>query len=224
MILLAAADLFDPSWVVRNSGRILEATWEHIVLTVLSVVIGLLLSCALSIVALRRRRLYRPILSAGSVLYTIPSLAMFALLVPFTGFSMTTAVIALVTYTLLILVKNIVTGIDGVPSEIVEAAIGMGYEPRAVLLRVQLPLALPVIVAGIRIATVTVIGLVTVTALIGLGGLGRFILSGFRVLPIHPTQILVGTFASILLAITGDVLLLALERVLTPWSTRKVAT
>ncbi|MEX0868581.1 MAG: ABC transporter permease, partial [Nitriliruptoraceae bacterium] len=214
MILLAAADLFDPSWVVRNSGRILEATWEHIVLTVLSVVIGLLLSCALSIVALRRRRLYRPILSAGSVLYTIPSLAMFALLVPFTGFSMTTAVIALVTYTLLILVKNIVTGIDGVPSEIVEAAIGMGYEPRAVLLRVQLPLALPVIVAGIRIATVTVIGLVTVTALIGLGGLGRFILSGFRVLPIHPTQILVGTFASILLAITGDVLLLALERVL----------
>lgn len=216
--LLAATPPLDWSWVARNGGRILDATIEHLLLTVTSVGIGVVLSAAVAMAVLRRRSLYRAALSAGSVLYTIPSLATFALLVPFTGFTMTTAVIALVTYTLLILIKNMVTGIDGVADDVVEAARGMGYEPRDVLLRVQLPLALPVIIAGIRIATVTVIGLVTVTALIGLGGLGRFILSGFRVLPIHPTQILVGTFASILLAVGCDMLLLGVERALTPWS------
>lgn len=215
--------LFEWSWVTRNTERIWAATVEHLYLTVVSVGIGLAISLALAILALRYRRTYAPIIAAGGLLYTIPSLALFALLAPFTGLSATTAIIALTTYTILILVRNIVTGIDGVPDEVVEAAVGMGYRRSQVFRRVELPLALPVVIAGLRIASVTVIGLVTVTALLGLGGLGQFILSGFRVLPPFPTQIVVGTVLSVVLAITFDLALLALERALTPW-TRRTAT
>jgi osmoprotectant transport system permease protein len=119
-------------------------------------------------------------------------------------------------------VRNVVTGIDGVPPEAVEAAQGMGYRPARLFFEIELPLALPVIIAGVRIAAVTVIGLVTVTALLGLGGLGQFILRGFRVLPPYPTQIIVGTALSVALAVVVDLALLALERALTPWSRRKV--
>jgi osmoprotectant transport system permease protein len=221
--LLAQSErpLFEWSWVTSNADRIWDATVEHLYLTGTSVGIGALVSLLLAVVALRYRRTYAPIIAMGGLLYTIPSLAMFALLAPFTGLTATTAIIALTTYTILILVRNIVTGIDGVPAEVVEAAQGMGYRRVRLFLQIELPLALPVIVAGLRIASVTVIGLVTVTALLGLGGLGQFILSGFRVLPPYPTQIIVGTFLSVVLAIVLDLALLGLERALTPWARRQ---
>lgn len=221
MLAQAQRPLFEWDWVVRNGGRIWDATLEHLYLTGLAVGIGLAVSLLLAVVALRHRRLYAPIIAAGGLLYTLPSLALFALLLPLVGISVTNAVIALTTYTILILVRNIVTGIDGVPSEVIEAAHGMGYQRRRLLFEIQLPLALPVIIAGLRIASVTVIGLVTVTALLGLGGLGSFILTGFRVLPPFPTQIVVGTVLSVALAVLVDLLLLALEKALTPWSRRK---
>jgi osmoprotectant transport system permease protein len=213
--------LFEWDWVTRNADSIRAATLEHLYLTGMSVGIGLLVSLGLAVLALRWRRLYGPIIAAGGLLYTIPSLAAFALLAPFTGLTATTAIIALTSYTVLILVRNIVTGIDGVPPEAVEAARGMGYRRGRLFWEIEFPLALPVIVAGLRIASVTVIGLVTVTALLGLGGLGQFILRGFRVLPPYPTQIIVGTVLSVILAIAVDLLLLALERALTPWTRRK---
>jgi osmoprotectant transport system permease protein len=221
--LLAQSErpLFEWSWVTRNASSIWSATLEHLYLTGMAVGIGLVISLGLAVLVLRRPRLYTPVIAAGGLLYTIPSLAAFALLAPFTGLTATTAIIALTSYTILILVRNIVTGINGVPPEAVEAAKGMGYRPARLFWEIELPLALPVIVAGVRIAAVTVIGLVTVTALLGLGGLGQFILRGFRVLPPYPTQILVGTALSVVLAIVVDLALLALERALTPWARRR---
>jgi osmoprotectant transport system permease protein len=213
--------LFEWSWVVRNVDGIWSATLEHLFLTGVAVGLGFAVSLLLAVLALRWRRLYPPFIAAGGLLYTIPSLAAFALLAPFTGLTATTAIIALASYTVLILVRNIVTGIDGVPREVVEAARGMGYRRAKLFWEIELPLALPVVVAGLRIASVTVIGLVTVTALLGLGGLGQYILRGFRVLPPYPTQIIVGTVLSVVLAVVVDLLLLGLERALTPWARRR---
>lgn len=215
--------VFEAGWIVDNLDRVLSATLQHLSLTAIGVLSGIVVSFAVAVVCLRSPRFYSVVLAICGVLYTIPSLAAFALLVPFVGFSLTAAVVPLVTYTLLILVKNMVDGIAGVDRDVVEAAQGMGYRPARLLWTVQLPLALPVIIAGIRVATVTVIGLVTVTALISYGGLGQLILSGFRVLPPYPTQIIIGTVASVLLAVTLDVLLLGVERVLTPWTRRRAA-
>ncbi|MBU1226677.1 MAG: ABC transporter permease [Actinobacteria bacterium] len=171
----------------------------------MAVGIGLVIALGLSLIALRWRRTYAPITWVTGILYTIPSLALFAMLVPFTGLSKTTAEIGLVSYTLLILIRNIVAGIDGVAPDVKEAALGMGYTRRRLFLEIELPLALPVIVAGIRIATVTVIGLVTVTSLIGLGGLGFFILRGLN--SFFWTQIIVGVVLSVVLAVVVDVAL-----------------
>ena len=187
--------------------------------------IGLGASIMLALAALRWPRIYEPVASASGLLYTIPSLAVFALVVPFIGIGtpaqrFATAEVALVTYTLLILVRNIVTGIRGVPAETTEAATGMGYRKSEVFRKVEVPMAMPVIFAGIRIATVTVIGLVTVTSLLGLGGLGFFILDGFRRSIIFPTEIIVGVVLSVLLAALVDLALLGLSRTLTPWASR----
>ena len=176
---------------------------------------------ALSLVALRWRRAYGPITWFTGILYTIPSLALFTFFIPFFGLSMVTAEIALVSYTLLILVRNIVAGIEGVPDPVLESARGMGMTDRNLFLGVQLPLAVPVIIAGIRIATVSTIGLVTVTALIGQGGYGVFILRGIR--RQFLTEILVGTVLSVLLAVAADLALVALERRITPWARRREA-
>src|SRR5437773_1589574 len=163
---LAAADPWVRwDWVSRHRDDILHATRQHLELTALAVGIGLLLSFPLALMARRWRRLEPPTLWTTGLLYTIPSLALFALLVPWTGLSTTTAEIGLVSYTLLILVRNIITGLRGVPPEIREAAVAMGYTPGLMLWRVELPLAAPVIIAGVRVATVTTIGLTTVTAL-----------------------------------------------------------
>lgn len=203
-------------WVRDHGHEIAAATRQHVELTAIAVGLGLLISLPLGLVARRWRRTTGPILGFTGVLFTIPSLALFALLVPWTGLSRTTAEIGLVGYTLLILVRNIVAGLDGVPDDVREAAHGMGYRPLGQLLRVELPLALPVIVAGIRIATVTTIGLVTVTGLIGQGGLGALIIDGinrdFR------TPLVVGSVCSIALAVLADVVLAGVARLLAPWS------
>ncbi len=203
-------------WVRDHGDDIIAATRQHLELTLIAVALGLLLSFPLGLAARRWRRTEGPILGFAGVLFTIPSLALFALLVPFTGLSRTTAEIGLVGYTLLILVRNVVAGLDGVPDDVREAAHGMGYRPLGQLLRVELPLALPVIVAGIRIAAVTTIGLVTVTGLIGQGGLGALIIEGinrdFR------TPVVVGSVGSIALAVVADVTLAGAARLLSPWS------
>lgn len=208
------------SWIADHRDLIVSQGWEHISLTVLAVGIGLLVSLPIAIYAYRHRRVYPPIAGIAGLLYTIPSLALFAALQSFTGLSYTTAEIGLVSYTLLILIRNIVAGLQGVPPDVKEAARGMGYSNRQLLWRVELPLAVPVIVAGLRLATVTVIGLVTVTALIGLGGFGHFILLGFRTFEteLATTIMLLGAVLSFVLAVVADAALVRVERFVTPWA------
>jgi osmoprotectant transport system permease protein len=208
----------DVDWIVRNLDEIGTRTLEHVGLTVVAVVVGFAISFALALAIRRRRWLRAPVLAVGGILYTIPSLALFAFLVPFTGIqNPLTAEIALVSYTILILVRNILAGLDAVPAEVLEAADGMGYTNAQRLWRVELPVALPVIVAGLRIATVTVIGLVTVTALIGLGGLGYLIVDvGYR--RFFLTATIAGAVGAILLAVLADRGFVWLQAALTPWA------
>lgn len=219
----SAAPFIRWDWIGRNLDNIWEATVEHVVLTGMAVGIGLAISMVLSLWSLRSARRFGLVTGVAGVLYSLPSLSAFALLVPFFGLSRTSALIPLVTYTLLILVRNIVTGIRGVDPAVREAALGMGYTRGALLLKVEIPLALPVIIAGLRIATVTVVGLVTVASLIGYGGLGGLILSGLRRSIIFPTEIVVGTVGAIVLAAVLDGLLLLVQRLLTPWRTSATA-
>ncbi len=217
--MLAAEPWVRWDWVGRHTADIAQALIEHVQLTVIAVVVGLLIAGPLALVALRWRRFQAPILSISGILYTIPSLALFAMLVPWTGLSVLTSEIGLVSYTLLILVRNIIIGLDAVPDDVRESARGMGYRPAVQLLRIELPLAVPAIVAGVRIATVTTIGLVTVTALIGQGGLGKLILDGltrdFR------TPLVVGGVMSVALAVVADLSLAGLQRALTPWAQQR---
>jgi osmoprotectant transport system permease protein len=206
---------FDWAWTSRHLDDVATKILAHLVLTGLAVGIGLLISLALALLIVRYRWLDTPVTWITGILYTIPSLALFALLVPFWGFSLRTAEVGLVSYTLLILIRNIVAGLRGVPPEVREAAVGMGYSPAQVLVRVDLPLALPVIIAGVRIATVTTIGLVTVTAIIGRENLGQFILEGINQL--FSTKIVLGAVLSIGLAVAADVFLLGLQRLAAPW-------
>ena len=205
-------------WLLAHLGDIAQRTGQHLELTGIAVGVGLALSLLLGIWSARRPGLYAPVTWVTGVLYTIPSLALFALLVPFTGLSLLTAEIGLVSYTLLILIRNIVAGIRAVPAEVREAAFGMGCTRRQVLWQVELPLALGVIIAGVRVATITTVGLVTVTALIGQGGLGFFILDGIQ--RFFSTPLIVGALLSVLLAVALDWLLVGLERMVTPWARR----
>ena len=211
-----AVELIRWSWVGDHLDDIRGYLVQHVQLTVLAVLLGLLIAFPLSLAAIRWPRLYAPILGLTGILFTIPSLALFILLIPFTGLSTRTALIGLTIYTLLILVRNMVEGLRGVDRDVREAAQAMGYTPARQLFRVELPLALPVIMAGVRIATVTTIGLVTVTALIGQGGLGRLFIDGFTLN--FATPIVVGLVLSVLLALTADLLLVGLQHRLTPWA------
>ena len=203
-------------WIVSHGDEIARRTQEHLVLAGIAVTIGFAISLVVGIAVARRPRLYALATWIGGVLYTIPSLALFVLLVPFTGLSIWTAEIGLVSYTLLILVRNIVAGIRSVPDEVRQAAAGMGYTATQLLWRVDLPLAMPVIVAGVRTAAVTTIGLVTVTALIGQGGYGAFILDGIS--RFFSTPLILGAVLSIALAIAVDGILVLVQRRLTPWA------
>lgn len=203
-------------WVASHIGDIGQRIGEHLELTVVAVVVGFALAFALSFIALRLPPLYPPITAFAGILYTIPSLALFALLVPYTGLSLLTAEIGLVSYTLLILIRNIVSGIRAVPADVRDAALGMGYTQRQILWRIELPLALGVIFAGVRVATITTIGLVTVTALIGQGGLGYLILLGIQ--QFFSTPLILGATLSIALAVAADAALVLAQRALTPWT------
>lgn len=212
-----------PDWIINNLGVIWERLVQHVAMTATAVVIGFAISFAAALLIRNHRRATAAVIGFTGILYAIPSLALFAFLIPFTGISFVTAEIALTSYTLLILIRNILLGLDSVPPEVVEAAIGMGYTRRQLLWRVELPIAVPLIVAGVRIATVTTVGLVTVTALIGQGGLGFLIvvtgLNGF-----FPTAIWVGALLSVALAVAADLGLLAIQKLLTPWARARSAT
>lgn len=203
-------------WVSRNTDLIWSSLREHVVLTVLAVAIGLAISLPLGILATRRRWVYPPALAVTGILYTIPSLAAFALLLPFTGFGRTTVLIPLVSYTLLILLRNVVEGLNAVPAEIKDAADGMGYGSFRRLVRIELPLALPTIMAGVRIAAVTVIGLAAVAGLLAIPSLGQLIYIGQQ-RPIR-TAVTVGIALSVGLAIIADALLALVQKLLSPWA------
>lgn len=206
-------------WIIRNLDDIAFRVWQHILLALIALVVGFVIAFVLALIVYRDRRLYGPLAAVSGTLYTIPSLALFALLVPVTGLSILTAEIALVSYTLLIYLRNIVAGLDGVPREVREAAVGMGYSPRQRLWQIELPLAIPSIVSGARIAAVTTIGLVTVAGIVGQGGLGRLIIDdGLR--RFFATPLYVGALLSVALALIADLILIGVERVLTPWSRR----
>jgi osmoprotectant transport system permease protein len=204
-------------WIATHLDEFAFRLGEHVELTVIAVGVGFIIAFALSLVILRVPQAEGPITWISGTLYTIPSLALFALLIPYTGFTILTAEIGLVGYTLLILLRNIVRGIRGVPVDVREAAIGMGYAPRQLLWQIELPLALAVIIAGVRVATVSTIGLVTVTALIGQGGFGFLILTGMQ-RSFFTTEMIAGAVLSVALAIVSDALLVLLQRRLTPWA------
>jgi len=208
--------VIDWEWIGRNASQIVDRTWEHLFLTLVPVAIGILISLGLTALVLRWRRSYGPITVVAGILYTIPSLALFAALIPVVGLNATNAIIALTSYTLLILVRNFVAGVDGVPESTLEAADGMGYTRSARFWKMELPLAMPVIIAGIRIATITTVGLVTVSVVLGLGGYGFFIYRGFQARQI--TQTLVGLVLSVALATILDFTFVLLQRWLTPWA------
>lgn len=202
-------------WVGRHLSDIGSQLLQHVELTALALLLGLVIAFPLALAAIRWPRLYGPSLAATGILFTVPSLALFILLIPLTGLSMATSLIGLTIYTLLILFRNIVEGLRAVPREVMEASRALGYSRGRQLLTVELPIALPVIMAGIRIAAVTTIGLVTVTALIGQGGLGQLFITGFT---LHfTTPLLVGFVLSIVLAVTIDLALVGLLWLLTPW-------
>ncbi len=203
-------------WIADHVPEIAQRLGEHLLLAGTAVGVGLVISFVIGIWAARRQAVYSGATWIAGVLYTIPSLALFALLIPFTGLSILTAEIGLVSYTLLILIRNIVTGLRGVPAEVREAALGMGYRPWELLWKIEIPLATPTIVAGVRTATVSTIGLVTVTSLIGQGGFGAFILDGLQ--RFFSTPLIVGAALSVALAVAADAALARAERVLTPWS------
>ena len=209
-------------WIGNNADLIWLRTVQHLQLTAVALGVGLVISVVLAMVSLRWRRTYAPITWMSGVLYSIPSVALFAFLVPITGLGFVTAEIGLVSYTLLILVRNIVAGVDGVPADVRDAANAMGYTPFRRFVAVDLRLATPTIVAGLRIASVTVIGLVTVTALVGSGGYGVFILDGLS--RSFTTPIVVGASLSIALAVGVDVALIAMQRLLTPWDRTAAST
>jgi osmoprotectant transport system permease protein len=211
-------------WVADHTEEISEALRQHVQLTVTSVVIGFAISLVLGLVAVRWRWTYEPLAGVCSVLYAIPSLALFGVLVaiPFFGLGFRTSLVALVSYTLLILLRNIVAGLDGVPAAVREASSGMGYERWRRVLRIDLPLATPAIIAGLRIATVTTVGLVTVTSLVGEGGFGSLINDGLS--RNFPTPIVVGTVGSVALAIVFDLFFVVVERIATPWARAKAPT
>ncbi len=206
-------------WIVNHLDDVAEKTWQHLQLLLIPMLAGFIIAFALAVLALRRPGTVGPVTAITGLLYTIPSLAAFAVLIPITGLSLMTAIIPLAAYTLLILYVNTVAGLRSVPPEINEAADAMGYTSTSRLLRVQLPLAVPLIMAGVRVAAVTTIGLVTVAAIIGgnrFGGLGQFITEGLQT--DFDTKIYLGAVGSVVLAFVVDGLLVGLQRFLTPWT------
>lgn len=212
---LARNDWICPEYVRTRASRIVEALQEHVFITVTALVISFVVAFALALVARRIRLLSGPIQSFSTVLYTIPSLALFALLFPVTGLNPTTVIIGLVLYSLTILVRGMIVGLDGVPADVRESAIGMGYGPAKLLWRVELPLALPPIFAALRVAAVSTVAITTVGFLVGHGGLGNLIFQGLR--SSFRAEVLTASVLCVVLALVADLVLVGVQRLLTPW-------
>lgn len=219
-VTLADGCLVRNDWVCgeylsSRRGEIWDALVQHTVITVVSVLLGILVAVPVALVARRWRWLEQLVLGASTVVYTVPSLALFSLLLPFTGLSATTVVVGLVLYSLTILVRAIVAGLAAVPDAVVEAARGMGYGERRLLWQVRVPLALPTVMAGVRVAAVSTVALTTVGAVVGYGGLGDLIYEGLRTL--FKPQVLTASVLCVVLALVVDLLLLGAQRAATPW-------
>ncbi|MGW3085381.1 ABC transporter permease [Streptomyces sp. NPDC001108] len=204
------------AYLTSRRGILRDAVVQHVQLTAVSVLIGLAVAVPLALAARRWRWATGPVLGLTTVLYTVPSLAMFSLLLPVYGLSASLVVTGLVLYSLTLLVRNILAGLRAVPEETRQAARGMGYGPLRLLLTVELPLALPAAMAGLRIATVSAVSLVTVGAIVGYGGLGNLIYSGMNTY--FRAQVLTASVLCVLIAVTADLLLLLVQRQLTPWT------
>jgi osmoprotectant transport system permease protein len=203
-------------YLTDRRSELVTATQEHLVITAAAVALGLLIAIPLAVLARRLPRLEAVVLGTATGLYTIPSLALFPLIVPFTGLTRTTVVIGLALYSLTILVRNTIEGLRSVPDEVVESATGLGYSRARLFWRIELPLALPVIMAGLRIATVSTVALTTVGALVAYGGLGNLLYNG--VTTDFRAQVLVASVLCVLIAFTLDALLLLAQRLMTPWA------
>jgi osmoprotectant transport system permease protein len=203
-----------PGWIADNFDRYVDPFWDHVYLTVVSVAIGFAIAFGLALLAHRRRWLVPPIVQITGILYTLPSVAVFFLLLPITGRGKLTAIIALVAYTLLILFRNVMEGLDNVPADARDAGRGMGLTPRQLLWRVELPLALPEIMAGLRIAFTTTVGLAALAFLAGAGGLGAAIFSDYQ----FRSNVLVAGGLAVALAVLLDLAVLGVQKLITPWT------
>jgi osmoprotectant transport system permease protein len=204
---------FCPDWIADNFDRYVGPFWEHVALVLESVAIGFAIAFVLAIVAHRRRWLTGPIVGITGALYTVPSIAAFILLLPLTGRGNTTALIALVSYTLLVLFRNITTGLRNVPPEMVDAGRGMGLTDNQILRKIELPLAVPEILAGLRIAVTTNVGLATLAFFAGAGGLGKEIYADVS----FKSNVVVAGGLAVLLAAVMDIIILTFQRLVTPW-------
>ena len=205
---------FCPGWIADNLDRYWDPLGQHVVLTVVSVALGFVIASALALLAHRRRWLVGPIVNVTGILYTIPSVAAFFLLLPLTGRGRDTAIIALTAYTLLILFRNMIDGLDSIPDESRDAGRGMGLTGRQLLWRVEIPLALPAILAGLRVATTTTVGLAALAFFAGAGGLGNVIQDNLA----FKSDVVMASLLCVLLAAVLDGLILLAQRALTPWT------
>ncbi|MFE5712304.1 ABC transporter permease [Streptomyces sp. NPDC056501] len=218
---LARNDWICGAYVSTRSEILTDAVVQHLQLTGVSVALGLLLALPLAVVARRWRWAAGPVLGITTVLYTIPALAMFSLLLPVYGLSAALVVAGLVLYSLTLLVRNVLAGLRAVPEETRQAARGLGYGPIRLLLTVELPLALPAAMAGLRIATVSAVSLVTIGAIVGHGGLGNLIYSGMNTY--FKAQVLTASALCVVIAVAADLLLIGAQRLLTPWTRAQAA-
>jgi osmoprotectant transport system permease protein len=203
-------------WLDRNLDVVLEDVQEHIEIALIALLFGVLIAFPLGLVAYRWRAAYGPLLALTQILYTVPSLALFVLLINVTGLGPEPVIIGLTIYSLVILVRNLVEGLRAVPRDVIDAATAMGYRQTRRLFAVELPIALPAIIAGLRVAAVSNISLVSVGALIGTGGLGQLFIHGFQI--DNPIEIWTGIVATLLLAVVVDLLIVGGGRLLTPWT------
>jgi osmoprotectant transport system permease protein len=226
VVLVNPVGLSDSSCLLRNEwvcweyvqtrgDELRQMTGQHLYITAVSILLAFVVSLPLALLVRRWAPLEGPVLGTSTMLYTIPSLALFALLQPLTGLTIETVIIGITTYSLVILVRTNLTALRSVPADAVEAARGMGYDAGRMLLRVELPLALPTIFAGLRLATVSAVALTTVGAIIGFGGLGNAIYRGYR--SNFKAEVLTASVLCVALAIVADLLLIVLQRRLTPW-------
>lgn len=210
-----------PEYLTSRHDLLVDATVQHVWLTVVSVVIGLVIALPLALLARRYPKLEAGVVGTTTAIYTIPSLALFALLVPVSGLSAATVVTGLALYSLTILVRYIVEGLQGVPDDVVEAARGMGYGSRRLLVRVQLPLALPSMMAGLRVAAVSTVALTTVGSIVSYGGLGNLLLEAVNTQ--FKPQVLTASVLCVLLAFAFDIVIVGVQRVMTPWTRTREA-